>query len=339
MSFNPDTLSFDVPDTDTVYISNLPDGTTEPELAKHFGAIGVIREDKKRKCPKVWLYRDKATGAPKGDGTVSYEDPFSAASAVKWFDGKEFKGAMIKVSLAETKGGGAQFDYDGGGGGGQQQQGYNAPPYEGGGGAGGGYDRGGGGGFQGGGRGGGGFGGGGRGGGGGGGRGGGRAGDWMCPCGNNNFSFRSSCNRCGGGKSAAGGGGSGSGNDVGGGGGGFGGPPPPSSSNPNDWTCAECQNTNFARRTECNRCRAPKPGGGGGGGGGGGYGGGGDRGGRGGGGDRDGYRPRDDYGRDDRGGGGRGGGGGGYGDRGRDRDGGGRRDRDRSRSRRRERRR
>ena len=69
MSFNPDTLSFDVPDTDTVYVSNLPDGTTEAELAKHFGAIGVIREDKKRKCPKIWLYRDKATGAPKGDGT------------------------------------------------------------------------------------------------------------------------------------------------------------------------------------------------------------------------------------------------------------------------------
>ena len=39
MAFNPNTLSFDVPDTDTVYISNLPDGTTEAELAKHFGAM------------------------------------------------------------------------------------------------------------------------------------------------------------------------------------------------------------------------------------------------------------------------------------------------------------
>lgn len=60
-----------------------------------------------------------------------------------------------------------------------------------------------------------------------------------------------------------------------------------------DWTCAECNNSNFARRTECNRCKAPKPGGGGGG-----YGGGygGDR--RGG--DRGGYDRRDRDRRDDR---------------------------------------
>ena len=42
---------------------------------------------------KIWLYKDKATGQPKGDGTVTYEDPFSAGSAVQWFNGKEFKGA------------------------------------------------------------------------------------------------------------------------------------------------------------------------------------------------------------------------------------------------------
>jgi len=42
---------------------------------------------------KVWLYKDKQTGQMKGDGTVTYEDPFSAASAVQWFNDKEFKGA------------------------------------------------------------------------------------------------------------------------------------------------------------------------------------------------------------------------------------------------------
>jgi RNA-binding protein FUS len=37
-------------------------------------------------------YFSQATGALKGDGTVSYEDPFSAASAVEWFNNKEWKG-------------------------------------------------------------------------------------------------------------------------------------------------------------------------------------------------------------------------------------------------------
>jgi hypothetical protein len=48
--------------------------------------------DKKAKKPKIWLYRDKETGALKGDGTVTYEDPFSAGSAVQWFSGKEWNG-------------------------------------------------------------------------------------------------------------------------------------------------------------------------------------------------------------------------------------------------------
>lgn len=43
--------------------------------------------------PKVWLYRDKATGEFKGEATVTYEDPFAAGSAPNWFDQKEFKGA------------------------------------------------------------------------------------------------------------------------------------------------------------------------------------------------------------------------------------------------------
>ena len=30
----------------------------------------------------------------------------------------------------------------------------------------------------------------------------------------------------------------------------------------NDWDCPKCNNSNFARRVECNRCGAPKPGGG-----------------------------------------------------------------------------
>jgi RNA-binding protein FUS len=107
MAFNPNTLSFDVPDTDTVYISGLPPDATEASVAAHFGTIGVVKDDRKRGGKRVWLYRDKATGALKGDGTVQYEDPFSAASAVEWFNGKPFPAAGAAAAAAGKKGGGS----------------------------------------------------------------------------------------------------------------------------------------------------------------------------------------------------------------------------------------
>ena len=101
MAYNPDTMSFEMPDTDTVYVSGLPTNITEADVAEFFGSIGVIKLNKQTRPPskKIWLYRDKATGQLKGDGTVSYEDPFSAASAVEWFNNKEWKG---KPRIAQT---------------------------------------------------------------------------------------------------------------------------------------------------------------------------------------------------------------------------------------------
>ncbi|GAN02206.1 hypothetical protein MAM1_0018d01647 [Mucor ambiguus] len=161
---------------DTVYISNLPQEVTEEKLAEHFGSIGIIKTDKKLRKPKIWIYVDKTTNLPKGDATLTYDDPPSADAAIEWFGGKEFMGNVIQVTKAERK--------------------MTIPPERGSGGGGGGYDRRGGGG-------------GGRGGfrdqhGGGGGRGGGgmgnrepREGDWTCDgCGANNFSRRDECFKC-----------------------------------------------------------------------------------------------------------------------------------------------
>lgn len=121
MAYNANTMSFDLPDTDTVYVSGLPPGVSERDVEEYFGSIGVIKTDKKTRGKKIWLYRDKATGGLKGDGTVTYEDPFSAASAVEWFNQKEWKGSMVTVSLAEKKTGG-------GGGGGYGGGGYSSAP-------------------------------------------------------------------------------------------------------------------------------------------------------------------------------------------------------------------
>lgn len=46
---------------DQVYVSGLSQDVTEEDLASHFGSIGMLKEDKKRGKPKIWLYRDKAT--------------------------------------------------------------------------------------------------------------------------------------------------------------------------------------------------------------------------------------------------------------------------------------
>lgn len=81
------------------------------------------------------IYSDKATGRPKGEATVSFDDPPSAKAAIDWFDGKdthyfechglfsfflhvmlglvgkEFNGKPIKVSFATRR---AEFTQRGG---------------------------------------------------------------------------------------------------------------------------------------------------------------------------------------------------------------------------------
>ncbi|KAJ3345819.1 hypothetical protein HDU91_007227 [Kappamyces sp. JEL0680] len=87
---------------DTIYISNLPKSVTEASLARFFGAVGIIKKDKKTFEPKVWIYKDKSTGAPKGDATVTYEDPSASDGAILWFDGKPFEGNNLKVEKAQA---------------------------------------------------------------------------------------------------------------------------------------------------------------------------------------------------------------------------------------------
>lgn len=49
------------------------------------------------------MYKDKNTGKSKGEATVTYDDQNAALSAIRWFDGKDFKGCKIKVQIAQHK--------------------------------------------------------------------------------------------------------------------------------------------------------------------------------------------------------------------------------------------
>lgn len=76
-----------------------------------------MQKDKRTQKPKIWIYKDKATGSGKGECTITYDDAHTATSAIEWFDGKEFQGSTIKVQLAQRTGSASWQSGRGGGGG------------------------------------------------------------------------------------------------------------------------------------------------------------------------------------------------------------------------------
>jgi hypothetical protein len=93
----------------TIYVQGLPPSAPQDEIAEFFGRIGAIKKSKKsynQGEPTIHLYKDKHTGRPKGDGTVSYEETSTAKAAIDWFSGKPFgdpgryPGSNLQVSIA-----------------------------------------------------------------------------------------------------------------------------------------------------------------------------------------------------------------------------------------------
>ncbi|KAL5721392.1 TATA-binding protein-associated factor 2N [Ranunculus cassubicifolius] len=221
------------PSNGSIYVCNLLDGTNEDMLAEFFLAQLETKL--------------QPTNEPKGDATVTYEDPHAAVAAVEWFNNKEFHGSTIGVFMAESKNkdetvfveepvvaveltgqdDANETNETGSKGMGRGDAAGKAWQQD---------------------------------------------GDWMCPntsCSNVNFAFLGVCNRCGSarpigasGTAAASGGrrrGRGA-EDSGGRGRPAGGAPTAGIFGPNDWPCPMCGNINWAKRTKCNICNTNKPG-------------------------------------------------------------------------------
>ena len=98
------TMSFDMPSTDEVYIQGLPPDTNEAALAEYFGSIGLIKVDKKTRKPKIWLYRSAWILRVLGCGAHLHIQGQSAAGQNRRnaaFDAPWFAGIRTPVSSRE----------------------------------------------------------------------------------------------------------------------------------------------------------------------------------------------------------------------------------------------
>ncbi|KAG0594376.1 hypothetical protein M758_UG071900 [Ceratodon purpureus] len=259
------------PVNSSIFVCNIPPGTSATLLADHFGKIGLVKKDRTSGAPLIWFNYDKHTHELNGDATLAFENPHAAAAAVKWYNNTEFNGNIISVlpiegveplnfiatsvtigypstpsvpehepnlNVAdETYGSHSGED-------GAHLEGVRGPADLESGRRRGRVD--------------------------------GRAwqqeGDWECPnssCVNINFAFRGVCNRCGTARpsesKASGGGvtGDGRGRSRGAteaGNRGRGSGEPLGLFGPNDWNCPMCGNINWAKRLKCNICNTSKTG-------------------------------------------------------------------------------
>ena len=78
-----------------LYVGNLSFSTENVDLENFFSESGTVES--------VNIMKDKSTGRNKGFGFIEMKTEQEATSAIEKFNGKEFKGRTIRVSLAKDK--------------------------------------------------------------------------------------------------------------------------------------------------------------------------------------------------------------------------------------------
>ena len=108
--------------TSKLYVGGIPYRTTEDEMRTIFEEAGTVTS--------VSIISDRMTGRSRGFGFVEMEDEAQAQAAIDRWDGKEYDGRMLSVSMARPQGdrppreGGDRGGYGGGDRGGNRGGGY-----------------------------------------------------------------------------------------------------------------------------------------------------------------------------------------------------------------------
>lgn len=76
----------------TLYVGNLPYGTTEEAIKSAFSAAGTV--------VSVKIVMDKMTGRSRGFGFVDMDTDEAAMAAIEMMNGKEFEGRNLTVNEA-----------------------------------------------------------------------------------------------------------------------------------------------------------------------------------------------------------------------------------------------
>ena len=80
------------PANDTVEIFDIPKDTEIAHLSEMFKTIGVIKKD--RRSNELIRIHDSGEKA-----LITFDDPFTAQSAISWFNGKDLHGTPIRVAI------------------------------------------------------------------------------------------------------------------------------------------------------------------------------------------------------------------------------------------------